>query len=51
MQYMLVKSSAVLCQGKEFIDFINSRWKVNTIYYPNYIMNSYIRPYDEQRMH
>ena len=51
MQNMLEKSSAVLCQGMEFIAFIQERWEVNTIYYPNYVMNSYIRPYDKQRMH
>ena len=51
MQNMLEKSSVVLCQGMEFIAFIQERWEVNTIYYPNYVMNSYIRPYDKQRMH
>ena len=49
MQTMVEKSSAVLCQGWEFVVFIKQRWKANTIYYPNYIMTSFIHPYNEQR--
>ena len=49
MRIMIEKSEAVLCQGMEFVDFIQKNWKANTIYYPNYIMSSFIRPYNEQR--
>jgi len=49
IRIMIEKSSVVLCQGMEFIDFIKTRWKANTIYYPNYIMNSFLHPYHEQR--
>ena len=49
MRKMIENSEAVLCQGLEFVDFIQKDWKANTIYYPNYIMSSFIHPYDEQR--
>ena len=49
MRWMIEKTNVVLCQGMEFVDFINKRWKANTIYYPNYIMSSFIHPYSEQR--
>lgn len=49
MRKMIEDSEAVLCQGMEFIDFIQKDWEANTIYYPNYIMSSFIHPYDEQR--
>lgn len=49
MRWMIEKTDVVLCQGMEFVDFINKRWNSNTIYYPNYIMSSFIHPYSEQR--
>lgn len=49
MQTIIEKSSAVLCQGMEFVNFIKQNWQANTIYYPNYIMSSFIHPYHEQR--
>ncbi len=49
MKSMVEKSDVVLCQGMEFVDFIQKNWKANTIYYPNYVMNSFIHPYNEQR--
>lgn len=49
MQSIIEHSAAVLCQGMEFIDFIKVNWKANTVYYPNYILSSFIHPYHEQR--
>ena len=49
MQTIIEKSSAVLCQGMEFVHFIRQKWDANTIYYPNYIMSSFIHAYNEQR--
>ena len=49
MRKMIENAEVVLCQGMEFVDFIQKDWMANTLYYPNYIMRSFIHPYDEQR--
>ncbi len=49
MREIITKSTVVLCQGMEFVNFIQNHWKANTIYYPNYIMSNFIHSYNEQR--
>lgn len=41
---LLLKPEVVLCQGKEYVDFIKETWGVERSYYPNYIMDDFIQP-------
>lgn len=50
MRNIVEGSSSVLCQGQEFVDFITKNWNAQkVIYYPNFLMNNFIHPYNEQR--
>lgn len=49
MQFMIEHADAVLCQGQEYIEFINRHWNAYTIYYPNYVMDKLAQPYNENR--
>ena len=39
---LLLKPDVVLCQGMEYVDFINKKWGVSRSYYPNYIMDDFL---------
>lgn len=41
---LLLKPEIVLCQGKEYVDFIREQWGVERSFYPNYIMDDFIQP-------
>lgn len=44
LESLLLKPEVVLCQGQEYIDFIKDKWGVERQYYPNYIMDEFVRP-------
>lgn len=45
LSYLLTKPDIVLCQGQEYVSFINEKFQTdNTCYYPNYIMDKFIYP-------
>lgn len=48
MRSIVEHSVVVLCQGKEYVDYIQTHWKARTIYYPNYVMSNIIRLYNER---
>ena len=49
MQFIIEHAAAVLCQGTEYVMFIEQHWHAHTIYYPNYVLNKYLRPYNAER--
>ena len=49
MQSIIEHSDVVLCQGIEYMEFIHKLWSAFTIYYPNYVMDIYLHPYNENR--
>lgn len=40
---LLLKPDIVLCQGWEYVEFIRKKWNVERSYYPNYIMDDFIK--------
>ena len=44
LKSLLLESDVVLCQGQEYMDFIKEKWGVERSYYPNYIMDDFMRP-------
>lgn len=40
---LLLKPEIVLCQGQEYVDFIKKKWDVERSYYPNYIMDDFVK--------
>lgn len=44
LKSLLLKPEIVLCQGKEYIDFIKDKWGIERQYYPNYIMDEFVQP-------
>lgn len=44
LSYLLTKPNIVLCQGLEYVRFINKNFKRDAFYYPNYIMDKFISP-------
>lgn len=46
---LLLKPDVVLCQGQEYIDFIEKNWKVTRSYYPNFLMDEFILPNNVSR--
>lgn len=40
---LLLKPDIVLCQGLEYVEFIHKKWSVERSYYPNYIMDDFIK--------
>lgn len=44
LKNLLLDSDIVLCQGQEYVDFIKSKWGIERSYYPNCIMDDFIRP-------
>lgn len=44
LEDLLLKPEVVLCQGKEYVDFIKEAWGVERSFYPNYIMDDFVKP-------
>lgn len=42
LKRLLLLPDIVLCQGMEYIDFIQRKWNIRRSYYPNYLMDSYL---------
>lgn len=40
---LLLKPDVVLCQGMEYVNFIRKQWGVERSYYPNYIMDNFLK--------
>lgn len=43
LKALLLKPDVVLCQGMEYVNFIREKWGVNRSYYPNYIMDDFLK--------
>lgn len=41
---LLLKPEVVLCQGQEYVDFIKEQWGIERTFYPNYIMDDFVKP-------
>lgn len=41
---LLLESDVVLCQGMEYVDFIQNEWGVKRSFYPNYILDDFVKP-------
>lgn len=48
---LLLQPEIVLCQGQEYVDFIRSNWNVERSYYPNYIMDDFMKDNELKRPH
>lgn len=46
---LLTKADVVLCQGLEYIDMIRDKYDVERSYYPNYIMDDFVKPNNVER--
>jgi glycosyltransferase involved in cell wall biosynthesis len=44
LEKLLTESDIVLCQGYEYVNFIREKFGIERSYYPNYIMDEYIKP-------
>ena len=44
LSYLLLKPDVVLCQGLEYVKFIKDQYGIERSYYPNYIMDEFIKP-------
>ena len=44
LSYLLSKPDVVLCQGMEYVDFIRKQYNIERSYYPNYIMEEFVKP-------
>ncbi len=44
LEKLLTKPDVVLCQGYEYVSFIKEKFGIERSYYPNYIMDEYIKP-------
>lgn len=44
LEKLLLNPDVVLCQGKEYVDFIKKSWNMERSYYPNYIMDDFVQP-------
>lgn len=44
LKKLLTIPDIVLCQGLEYVDFIQRHWSIKREYYPNYIMDDFILP-------
>lgn len=51
LRELLLQPEVVLCQGKEYVDFIREQWGIERSYYPNYIMDEFVRPNITDRPH
>lgn len=50
MDSVLKKSTLVLCQGKEYVYYIKSKFNKDAVYTPNYVMDKYLVDYCERKM-
>jgi len=39
---LLSQASLVLCQGYEYVEFLKSGYNIDSVYYPNYIMDDFL---------
>lgn len=44
LAYLLTKPDVVLCQGLEYVRFIKEKFGFERSYYPNYIMDEFVKP-------
>lgn len=51
LEDLLLQPEIVLCQGQEYVDFIRSNWNVERSYYPNYIMDDFMKDNELKRPH
>lgn len=49
LKSLLLKPEIVLCQGQEYIDFIRNKWGIERSYYPNYIMDEFVKSNNTNR--
>ncbi len=49
LSYLLTKSDIVLCQGLEYVNFIKNQFGIDRSYYPNYIMDEFVKPNNTDR--
>ncbi len=49
LKSLLLESDIVLCQGLDYVKFIQSKWGIERSYYPNYIMDEFIKPHSLSR--
>lgn len=43
LKYLLSKPDVVLCQGLEYVRFIKEKYAIERSYYPNYIMDEFVK--------
>lgn len=51
LSYLLTKADVVLCQGIEYVKFIKEQFGIERTYYPNYIMDEFVRQNNTFRGH
>ncbi|MEN0054750.1 MAG: glycosyltransferase family 4 protein [Mucilaginibacter sp.] len=49
MRSTLLSSSMVLCQGYDYVVFLNEKFNKSSVYYPNYIMDDFVGPNNLKR--
>lgn len=49
LSFLLTKPDVVLCQGLEYVEFIQNTYGIERSYYPNYIMDEFVRPNELNR--
>lgn len=49
LSYLLTTPDVVLCQGLEYVDFIRNKYGIERSYYPNYIMDEFVKPNNLER--
>lgn len=49
LSYLLTKPDIVLCQGLEYVEFIQNTYGIKRSYYPNYIMDEFVKPNNYMR--
>lgn len=49
MRDVLNKADVIFCQGQEYVDFIKNELDKDSIYVPNYVLDSKLRPYNDLR--
>lgn len=46
---LLDKADIVLCQGMEYVEFIQKKLGKESVYVPNYVMDSKLKPYEQRK--
>lgn len=44
LKALLLDPEVVLCQGQEYVDFIKEKWGIERSFYPNFIMDDFVKP-------